>query len=67
MGGTGGVLYISNSQSLRFKAGTGQGSNNFSELMALKLLLTLALECGLSHLQVFGDSLLVIKWLRNMC
>jgi len=39
----------------------GNGSNNFSELISLKLVLNLALEHGVAHLKVFGDSLMVIK------
>lgn len=55
------MLHLSNSHSLKFTAELGNGTNNFSELMALKLVLALGLEHGVSHLQVFGDSLLVIK------
>ena len=64
-GGTWGVIHLSNSHSINFKFGMGNGSNNFSELISLKLVLTLALEHGVAHLQVSGDSLLVIKWMRK--
>ena len=40
----------------------GTGSNNFAEIIDLKLLLTLALENHISNLQTFGDSQLVINW-----
>jgi ribonuclease HI len=33
--------------------------------MALKLLLQLAQEHGVQQIQIFGDSLLVIKWIRK--
>jgi len=33
--------------------------------MALKLLLQLAQEHGVQQIQIFGDSFLVIKWIRN--
>lgn len=35
------------------------------ELMSLKLSLTLAAEHSVNNLQVFGDSMLVIKWMQN--
>jgi ribonuclease HI len=43
----------------------GPGSNNFVELMALKLLLTFVGEKGLSNLQFFGDSMVIINWIRK--
>jgi hypothetical protein len=62
-GGVGGILYLSSNHCISFKAGIGQESNNYYELMALKLILQLAQEHGVSQIQIFGDSLLVIKWL----
>eukprot|EP01018_Ginkgo_biloba_P032904 Gb_28853 [translate_table: standard] len=47
------------------RAGLGFCTNNFVELMALKLILLLANEKGVSRLQVFGDSLNVINWMRE--
>jgi ribonuclease HI len=38
--------------------------------MALKLVLTLAQEQGISQIQIYGDSLLVIQWMKgefNLC
>jgi ribonuclease HI len=43
----------------------GQGSNNYAELMALKLLLSFAGEKGITKLQIFGDSLVIINWMRK--
>ena len=40
----------------------GSGSNNFAELLRLKLLLSLSLDKNLKKLQIFGDSQLVINW-----
>jgi ribonuclease HI len=40
--------------------GLGPGSNNFAELMALKFLLTFAKEKGITSLQIFVDSQIVI-------
>jgi ribonuclease HI len=62
LGRAGGILHLSVSHRIYFEAGVGQGSNNFSELMALNLILFLALEHGVTHLQIYGDSFLAIKW-----
>ena len=56
------MLYIVMIIFFTFKAGLGFGSNNFVELLGLKLLLTLALDKHLSKLQIFFDSELVINW-----
>ena len=62
MCGAGGVLFISEDHFFTFKAGLGFGTNNFAEIIGLKLLLTLSLHHNFKHLQVFGDSQLVINW-----
>ena len=49
-----------------FKAGLGNGSNNYAELLGIKLLLKLALENHISKLQDFGDSQLVINWINGL-
>ena len=61
--GAGGILFLKYDHYFTFKAGLGEGSNNFTELYALKLLLTLALDKQVSRIQVYGDSLLVINWI----
>jgi hypothetical protein len=63
--GGGGVLHLSPTHFYKLKWGLGQGSNNYAELMALKLLLTFAGEKGISNLHIFGDSMVVINWLRK--
>lgn len=40
-------------------------TRNFCELMALKLTLHLAQEKGISHLYIYGNSLLVIQWMNK--
>eukprot|EP01018_Ginkgo_biloba_P009885 Gb_00929 [translate_table: standard] len=63
--GAEGILCIKALHTIKFKAGLGKGTNNYAELMALKLRLFLAGEKGVSRLQVFGDSMVVIKWMRK--
>ena len=45
--------------------GLGNRTNNFVELLAMKLLLHLAKEKGINTLQIFGDSMLAINWARK--
>ena len=58
--GGGGCLFISTTHSFHILAGMGRGSNNFAELMALKLVLLFVVEKDCHSLQVFGDSMIVI-------
>ena len=63
--GASGILYLSDQHFFTFLVGLGLGTNNFAELLALKLLTTLALKQGVQSLQVFGDSQLVINWISG--
>ena len=63
--GVGGLIFITDEHFFTFKAGLGSGSNNFAELLGLKLLLTLSLENNFKTLQIFGDSQLVINWVSG--
>ena len=62
----GGGLFKTESHSFFLSAGLGRGTNNFAELMSLRLLLLFALEQGCLSLQVFGDSMLVIEWVKEV-
>ena len=46
--------------------GLGEGTNNYAELLSLKLLLQFALEKGCRNLQIFGDSLIIINWVNKV-
>ena len=45
--------------------GLGAGTNNYAELMTLKLLLCFAIERNCRQLQFFGDSMVVINWMNK--
>ena len=60
--GVGGLIYITDQHFFSYKVGLGSSSNNFAELLSLKLLLSLSLDKNLKKLQIFGDSQLVINW-----
>ena len=55
------IIFLPNYKWFSFKAGLGQGMNNFSEISALRLLLFLDLERGINDLQIFGDSQVIVK------
>jgi ribonuclease HI len=61
-GGGGGCLFLTEQHFFHLRAGLGPSTNNYAEIQALKLLLLFAAEKGVSTLQVFGDSLIIIKW-----
>jgi hypothetical protein len=46
--------------------GLGQGTNNYVELLTLKLLVLFAKEKELLHFQIFGDSMIAINWERKL-
>ena len=64
--GAEGILFFSEECFISFKDGLGNGTNNYAELLGLKLLLKLALENHIIKLQVFGDSHLVINWVNGL-
>ena len=66
MCGGGAVLYLSETHYFTITMGLGPGSNNYAELMSLKLLLIFASERGIKRLSVCGDSLNVINWIKKI-
>ena len=46
--------------------GLGEGSNNYVELLSLKLLLIFAAEKGCKTLNVCGDSMNMINWIKGI-
>lgn len=50
---------------MSFKAGIGEVTNNYSELLPLELVLILALQKRFSQIQILGDSLLFIQWITG--
>jgi len=49
------------------KYAAGQGTNNRDQFYAMWILMKGAVEKGLKHLQVFGDSKLLMDWANNKC
>eukprot|EP00253_Pinus_taeda_P009579 PITA_09579 len=67
--GDGICIHLNHEHSLRASVGLGQGSNNYAELSALRLLMCWSIQRNISSIQIFGDSMNVVKWVnRNaMC
>eukprot|EP00253_Pinus_taeda_P004333 PITA_04333 len=67
--GAGICIHLNHEHSLRASVGLGQGSNNYAELSALRLLLCWSLKRNISSIQIFGDSMNVVKWVNGnaMC
>jgi ribonuclease HI len=63
--GGGGLLFLSASHYFIMTFGIGPGTNNFAELLSLKLLIAFAIEKGCLSLKVYGDSLNVINWIKG--
>ena len=64
--GGGAILYLAKNHSFELIVGLGEGSNNFAELLSLKLLLIFVAEKGCRTLKVFGDSLNVINLTKRI-
>jgi hypothetical protein len=63
--GLGFNLFLSKSHYFIFKENLGSGTKNIGELMALFYMFKFSLDEDMRTLQVFGDSLLVINWMRE--
>jgi ribonuclease HI len=63
--GGGGLLYFSDTHYYTLTSGLGNGTNNYAELMSLKLLMAFALEKDCKKLTVFGDSKNAINWING--
>lgn len=55
--GGGKVLHISDSHFFQIKYGLGSDTNNYAEIMALKILLLFALKKGYENYKFFGNSM----------
>jgi len=63
--GGGVVLHLAGNHCFHIKMGMGRVTNNYAELLVLKLLLLFSKEKKIYHIQNFGDSMNVINWERK--
>ena len=61
----GGVIYLSGYNWFKFDASIGPASNNMVELSIILMTMKLALHRKIKHIQVLGDSLLLIDCLNK--
>jgi len=64
--GGGALLYLTDSHYFEISSCLGEGSNNFAEMMSIKMLLSFAYEKGCQNITVFGDSMNVVNWIRGI-
>jgi ribonuclease HI len=65
--GAGGSLKRLNEQDVRWFINCGEGSNTKVELMGAWAAMTIANLLGFHHIQMLGDSKVVIDWLGGKC
>lgn len=63
--GAGIIIHLNENHILRASVGLGNGTNNYAELSDLKLLLCWLIHRGIFTVQIFGDSLNVVKWVNG--
>lgn len=59
------ILYLNEEHHFKTKMGLGRGTNNYVELINIIQLLSFSLENGCKHLEIFGDSKLIIKCINK--
>eukprot|EP00253_Pinus_taeda_P030772 PITA_30772 len=63
--GAGLCIHLNHDHTLKASVGLGPGSNNYAELSALRLLICWSLQRNISTIQIFGDSMNVVKWVNG--
>ena len=63
--GVGILLHKTENHLFRIHMGLGMGTNNYAELISLRHLLHFSLAHACNHIQIFGDSKIIINWFKN--
>jgi len=56
------IIYLNKELNISFKAGLGESTNNISKKKTFTIWLSLTTKSHVTHLQILGDSKLVIDW-----
>ena len=64
--GGGAILHTSATHYFYLSIGLGTRSNNYAEVLLLKVFLPFAIEKSCSSLQFFGDLMLIISWIKRV-
>ena len=59
------MLFLREGHFYKIMMGLGEANNNYVELFSLKLLLIFEAEKGCRSINVFGDSVNVINWIKK--
>ena len=65
IGGARGMICLSHFLWFKFSAKFGLVTNNITYFFSIHMTMKLAIHLKIKHLQVYGDSLLVVEWLNN--
>jgi ribonuclease HI len=65
--GVGGIIRTGGNTYYRWTLNCGMGANTRAELLGVWASLSLAHRLGIDHLQVLGDSKIVVDWLNHKC
>ena len=63
--GGGALLFLSEDHFFKIAIGLGDGTNNYAEILSLKMLLVFAIEHSVKDLSIYGDSMNVINWTKG--
>ena len=63
MGGA--TLFLNSTHHFKIMMGLGTGSNNYANLMALKLLICFSIEKNCKNTSIFCDSLVILNWINK--
>ena len=64
-GGAGFCLFLNESHSLEFALGVGTCTNTKAKLISLWALLYVTLSLGIPKLNIFGDFVVIIEWVKG--
>ena len=64
--GEGEVLFLSQNHHYKIQMVLGNKTNNFAELLVLKILLCFVLENNCKNIHIFRDSMIVINWVNEI-
>jgi len=63
--GGGALLFLSEDHFFKIAIGLGEGTNNYAEILSLKMLLVFAIEHGVKNISIYGDSMNIINWTKG--
>jgi ribonuclease HI len=59
------ILVILGNHRIHYERGLGKGTNNYVEINAVTILISIAWEEGINAMNIYGGSKLVAKWMMG--